>query len=116
MFGLSQYLRDTSEKVKKEKKDHPALSAILVLTISAGLATGVNYLVNKDIETRTKQKFYSETYKKADTDTNKIIDYRESYNLGIKLNVIKETNICPLTSFDEIFNKASVKNITNYLN
>ncbi len=116
MVEAKKYLETHSEKIQKKKEGKLALSAILTLVIATGLAAGVSSFIEGEIEKVTKKLYYSDVYHKADKDTNNYIDYGEAYNLGIKLNVIKETNICSLTSFDEIFNKASLKNVTNYLN
>ncbi len=110
-----KYLETPSEKIQKKKEGKLALSALITLVVCAGLAAGLDCLVKKEAETEVKDKLYFNVQDKADKDTNNDIDYEEAYNLGRKLNVIPETNLCPLTSFDEMFNKATLKNISNYL-
>lgn len=116
MVESKKYLETHSEKIQKKKEGKLALSAILTLVIATGLATGLDDLIKKEAETKAKDKLYFNVRDKADKDTNNDIDYGEAYNLGRELNVIKETNYCPLTYFSDLFRKASMKDITNYLN
>jgi len=107
---IGQFLKN--EERKKQEKKSPILSTMVLLAVFASSAAVVHNFVEKEI---AKQKLYSEVYTKADKDANKTIDYKEAYNLGKELNVIQETNTCTLTSFDEIFKNASLRNISNYI-
>lgn len=116
MVEIGKYLRRQQEKnIQKEKSWKLAGSLLLTITLTVGASVGLDTLLQSCSETRAKNKLYSEVRNKADKNTNNEIDFEEAYILGKELNVIKCTNVCPLTYFPDVFRKASLESVSNYL-
>lgn len=100
-----------------EKK--PELSAMagagILLGIASFLVLGRCAIQSGFQEARERSRLYQSTFEKADKNRDGKVDPLETHYASIGLKVNTNTNICLFTTFEKMYNRATIENISNYI-